>query len=156
MRMKTNVSNEKYREFYMMFINAIDGTFAEKEIVDDQGNQTSIFRFCMQQTNGSLPFPFSVCSNQTDFPLFPFSRIPETWRQEDRDMEIWRHRDTEIETYKYGDIDMRHGNMEKWRHGDMGMETSRHGDMDMETSAWTSRHRILKNQMENGSLGYFP
>jgi hypothetical protein len=41
------------------------GTFAEKAIVDyrlsfgDQGKQTSVFRFHLQQTNRSLPFPFS-------------------------------------------------------------------------------------------------
>jgi hypothetical protein len=44
------------------------GTFAETELVDyrlsftNQGKQTSIFCFCMQQTNGSLLFLFSVCS----------------------------------------------------------------------------------------------
>jgi hypothetical protein len=44
------------------------GTFAETAIVDyrlsfaDQGNQTSVFCFRSQQRNGSLPFPFSVCS----------------------------------------------------------------------------------------------
>jgi hypothetical protein len=44
------------------------GTFSDTEIVDyrssfaDQGNQTSVFR--LHQTNGSLPFPFSVCSKK--------------------------------------------------------------------------------------------
>jgi hypothetical protein len=43
------------------------GTSAETAIVDyhlliaNQGKQTSVFRFHLQQTNGSLPFPFSVC-----------------------------------------------------------------------------------------------
>jgi hypothetical protein len=42
------------------------GTFAEIAIVDyrlsfaDQGKQTSIFRFRLQQTNRSLPFSFAV------------------------------------------------------------------------------------------------
>jgi hypothetical protein len=46
--------------------------FAETAIVDyyfpfaDQGKQTSVFSNCLQQTNGSLPFPFSVCSKQTE------------------------------------------------------------------------------------------
>jgi hypothetical protein len=42
------------------------GTSAETAIVHshlsfaDQRKQTSVFRFHLQQTNGSLPFPFSV------------------------------------------------------------------------------------------------
>jgi hypothetical protein len=31
----------------------------------NQGKQTSIFRFRLQQTNGSLQFPFCVCRKQT-------------------------------------------------------------------------------------------
>jgi hypothetical protein len=83
------------------------GKFAETEIIGyrlsfaDQGKQTSIFSFRLQQINGSLPFPFSACG------------IPKTWR----------HGDVEMETWKHGNIDMRHGNMEKWRYGDMEMET---------------------------------
>jgi hypothetical protein len=48
------------------------GTFAETAIVDyhllfaDQGKQTSIFRFCFQQSNRSLPFLTFVCSKQTE------------------------------------------------------------------------------------------
>jgi hypothetical protein len=48
------------------------GTFAETAIIDyclsfaDQGKQTSIFWFRLQQTNGSFPFPFPVCSKQTE------------------------------------------------------------------------------------------
>jgi hypothetical protein len=44
------------------------GTFAETAIVDyrlsfaDQRKQTSVFFFRLQQTNGSLQFPLSVCS----------------------------------------------------------------------------------------------
>jgi hypothetical protein len=46
-------------------------TFAETAIVDyrlsfaDQGKQTSVFLFYLQQTNGSLPFLLSVSSKQT-------------------------------------------------------------------------------------------
>jgi hypothetical protein len=53
------------------------GTFAERAIVDyrlsfaDQGEQTSVFkRFCLQQINGSFPFPFSVFSIQTEVAVF--------------------------------------------------------------------------------------
>jgi hypothetical protein len=50
--------------------------FAETAVVDyrfsfaDQGKQTSVFRFRLQQTNASLPFPFSVCSKQTEVAVF--------------------------------------------------------------------------------------
>jgi hypothetical protein len=46
------------------------GTFAETAIVDyrlsfaEQGNQTYVFSSSWQQTNGSLPFPLSVCRKQ--------------------------------------------------------------------------------------------
>jgi hypothetical protein len=33
----------------------------------DQGKQTYVFHFRLRQTNGSLPFPFSVCSKQREF-----------------------------------------------------------------------------------------
>jgi hypothetical protein len=56
----------------------IDGQFAETAIVADyrssfadQGKQTSVLRFRLQQTNGRYRFPlvpFSICG------------IPETWR----------------------------------------------------------------------------
>jgi hypothetical protein len=52
------------------------GTFAETAIVDyhlsfaGQGKRTPIFRFCLQQTSGSLPFMFSVCSKQTEIAVF--------------------------------------------------------------------------------------
>jgi hypothetical protein len=55
--------------------------FAETAIIDyrlsfaDQGKQISVFRFRLQQTNGNLPFPFSVCSKQTEVAVFRFSRI---------------------------------------------------------------------------------
>jgi hypothetical protein len=56
------------------------GTFAETAIVDyrlsfsDHGKQTSVFRFRLQQTNASLPFPFSVCSKQRKLP-YSFSSV---------------------------------------------------------------------------------
>jgi hypothetical protein len=52
------------------------GMFAETAIVDyhisfaDQEKQTSVFRFRFQQTNISLPFPLSVCSEQTEVAVF--------------------------------------------------------------------------------------
>jgi hypothetical protein len=51
------------------------GTFAETPIVDyslstDQGKQTSIFLFRLQQTNRSWPFPFSVFSQQMESAIF--------------------------------------------------------------------------------------
>jgi hypothetical protein len=44
------------------------GTFTGAAIVNyrlpftDQGRQTSVFRFLLQQTNGTLPFLFSISS----------------------------------------------------------------------------------------------
>jgi hypothetical protein len=52
------------------------GTFAETENVGyrlslgDHGKQTSVFPFRLQQTKESLPFPFSVGSNQTEIAVF--------------------------------------------------------------------------------------
>jgi hypothetical protein len=52
------------------------GMFAETAIVDNclsfavQGQQTSVFHFRLQQTKGSLPFPFSVCSKQMKIAVF--------------------------------------------------------------------------------------
>ncbi len=51
------------------------GTFAGTAIVDyhllfaDQGKQTSIFRFCLQLIDGSLPIPVSICIKQTEVPF---------------------------------------------------------------------------------------
>jgi hypothetical protein len=48
------------------------GTFAETAIIDyrlsfaDLGKETSVLRFRLQQTNGSLLFAFSVYSKQTE------------------------------------------------------------------------------------------
>jgi hypothetical protein len=64
------------------------GTFAESAIVDyclsfaEQGKVTSVFRFRLQDTNGSFPFPFSFCSKQTDVDVVRFG-IPETRRHGD-------------------------------------------------------------------------
>jgi hypothetical protein len=39
--------------------------------VADQGKQTLVFCFCLQQTNGSWPlFPFYVCRKQTEVAVF--------------------------------------------------------------------------------------
>jgi hypothetical protein len=52
------------------------GTFAETTIVDyrlsfaGQGKQTSIFPFRWQQTNRSMPFPFSHSSKQMEIAVF--------------------------------------------------------------------------------------
>jgi hypothetical protein len=109
------------------------GKFAKTTFVDyrlsfaGQGKQTSVFRFRLQQTKESLPFPFSVCRKQTEVAVFSsVSRcgIPKTWRHGHGDME-WRHRHGDMETWTIGDMGtLRHGEMETWRHGDMNMETS--------------------------------
>jgi hypothetical protein len=50
--------------------------FAETAIIDnqlsfaDQGKQTSLFLFYLQQTNGSLPVLFSICSKQSEVAVF--------------------------------------------------------------------------------------
>jgi hypothetical protein len=52
------------------------GTFAETAIVDyhlsftNQGKQTPIFHFALQQTSRSLSFPFTVCNKQTEVAIF--------------------------------------------------------------------------------------
>jgi hypothetical protein len=57
------------------------GTFAKTAIVDYclsfayQGKQTSVSVYvCLLQTNGSFPFPFSVCNKQLEL-LFSISSI---------------------------------------------------------------------------------
>jgi hypothetical protein len=58
------------------------GMIAETEIIDyhlsfaDQGKQTSVFHFRLQPTNRSLPFPFSICSKQTEVAVFLQFRFP--------------------------------------------------------------------------------
>jgi hypothetical protein len=48
------------------------GKFADTANVDyrlsfcQEGKQTSVFRFHLQQTNRSLSFPFSVCGKQME------------------------------------------------------------------------------------------
>jgi hypothetical protein len=52
------------------------GTCAETAIVDDrlpfakQGKQTAVFHSCLQQTNGSLLFLFSISNKQTKVVIF--------------------------------------------------------------------------------------
>jgi hypothetical protein len=109
--------------------------------------------FSVAANRRKLPFyplvPFSVCSRvstKVDFrssakveiyrELILLSRIPETWRHEDWDMETLkgRHWDMEAWRYRHGDMDTgRHGDTETWRQGDMETSTWRHGDIDMET-----------------------
>jgi hypothetical protein len=94
---------------YFLSPKAIDGQVNYYLSFTDQGKQISIFCFRLQQTNGSLPFLFSVCRKNKQlmtFPLVPFSvcEIPETWRHGHRVMETWRHI---------------HGDMETWRNRDM-------------------------------------
>jgi hypothetical protein len=51
-------------------------TFAETAIFNyrlpfaDQGKQTSVFCLYLQQTNGSLPFTFSICRKQKEDTIF--------------------------------------------------------------------------------------
>jgi hypothetical protein len=51
------------------------GTFAVASIADyrlsfaDQGKQTLVFRFRLQQTNGSFPIPVSDCRNKRKLPF---------------------------------------------------------------------------------------
>jgi hypothetical protein len=73
------------------------GTFAEIAIVDyhlsfaDQEKHKYVFHFRLQQSNASLPFPFSVTAKNGSyhFPLVPFPvcRILETWRHGHGDMD---------------------------------------------------------------------
>jgi hypothetical protein len=67
------------------------GTFAETATVDyrlsfaDKRKQTSVFPFRLQQTNRSLPFPFSVCNNGScRFSLVPFSDYTRTYTRKTR------------------------------------------------------------------------
>ncbi len=83
------------------------GMFADLAIVDyhlsfyDQGKQTSVFCFCLQQTNGSLLFPFSICRKQTKVAVFHGHGDKETLRWIHGNMETWRHRDMETSNGKW-------------------------------------------------------
>ncbi len=110
------------------------GTFAEAAIVDyhwsfaDQGKQTSIFFLRLQQTNGSLPFLFSVCSKKNGschFPLVSFfiCGIPETWN-----METWKHGNMETWTW-------RNRNMETWTWNSDGLRKKSYGKQKKEAQA---------------------
>jgi hypothetical protein len=65
------------------------GTFAETAIVDyrlsfaEQGKKTSVFRFYLQQTNGSLSFPFFVCRKQKEIAVIRL--------RNSGNMETWKH-----------------------------------------------------------------
>jgi hypothetical protein len=82
-------------------------TFAETANADyhssfaDQGKQTSIFPFRLQQTNGSLPFRFPSAENKQklSFSVSSVSVIPE---HREMEMEMWKHRDKDTETWKHG------------------------------------------------------
>jgi hypothetical protein len=74
------------------------GSFAEAAIRNycvsfaDLGKQTSVFYFRSQQTNGSLPFHFPVCSKQKEVVVFHCG-IPETWRLKDMERETSKRGD---------------------------------------------------------------
>jgi hypothetical protein len=96
------------------------GKFAKTTFVDyrlsfaGQGKQTSVFRFRLQLTNESLPFPFYVCRKQTEVAVFSFvflCGIPKTWRPGHGDIETWSHGDGDMEMETW-----------RWRHGDGDME----------------------------------
>jgi hypothetical protein len=52
------------------------GTFAERANVDyrlsfsNQGKQTSVSAFHLQETNRGLPFLFAICNKQTEVAVF--------------------------------------------------------------------------------------
>ncbi len=93
----------------------INGHVAETAIVDyrlsfdDQGKQTSVFHFRLQQTYGNLPFLFPFAENKRKLPFSVIS-IFRLWNS--GNMETWKYGDMEMETW-------RHGNMETWKHGNM-------------------------------------
>jgi hypothetical protein len=97
----------------------------------DQGKQTSVFHFHLQQKNRSLPFPFSAYRKQmvAIFRLIRF-QFSEFRKPEEMDLETRRHGDIEMETWKHADIDM-----ETWKHKEMETRKKRpgHGDTNMET-----------------------
>jgi hypothetical protein len=81
-------------------------TFAKTAIVDyrlsfaNQGKQTSIFHFHLQQTNGSLPFPFSICSKQTEVAL-SISSVFYLWNSGNMGTWTWNHRDGDRKTWRH-------------------------------------------------------
>jgi hypothetical protein len=42
----------------------------------DQGKQIPFSSFRLQQTKGSMPFPFSICSKQMEVAVFRWFRFP--------------------------------------------------------------------------------
>ncbi len=72
------------------------GTFVETAIVDyhvsfaDQGEQSSVFNFRLQQTNRNIPFPFSVAAVKWKLPFAINSDIyyiTTSWKHGDMDKE---------------------------------------------------------------------
>ncbi len=84
----------------MGVIISIDGRFAETAIVNyrlsfaDLEEQTSVFRFRLKQTIGSLLFLFSICRKQTKVVIFRL-QILATWRHGHGDVEMRRYGDME-------------------------------------------------------------
>jgi hypothetical protein len=68
-----------------IYIYAYMGTFAERAIVDYRllfagiGKQTSVFRFRLKHTNGSMPFLFSVCIRHMEVAVFRLQYCPWKW-----------------------------------------------------------------------------
>ncbi len=86
-------------------------TFAEIAIVDyrlsfaDQGKQTFVFRFLMQQTNGSLSFSFAENKWKLPFSVSSVLRWRNSRKRGGKDMETWRHGDGDMETWRHVDIE---------------------------------------------------
>jgi hypothetical protein len=105
----------------------------------DQGKQSYAFCFRLQQTNGSLPFPFSVCSKQTKVGIFLWFRFP---------FAVWRYENRHEHENGHG---RGHGNMEEdmntwtrtWK------EVIRHGNMGENMATWT---RTWKHGRGHGCL----
>jgi hypothetical protein len=82
------------------------GMFAEKAIVDyrllfaDQGKQTSVFCFCLQQTNQSFLF----AENKRNLP-FLVSSVFCLWKHRDMYMDTWRHGDKKTWKWRHGNIE---------------------------------------------------
>ncbi len=76
----------------------------------DQGKQMFIFRFRLQKTNRSLPFPFAENKQKLPFPLASFS-VCGIQERGDMDMETWNKE---------------HGKLGTWRHDDRETWTRRH------------------------------
>jgi hypothetical protein len=57
------------------------GTFHDTAVVDYRlslaglGKQTSVFRLCLKQTNGSVPFPFAANKRKLSFSVNSFFHL---------------------------------------------------------------------------------